>query len=96
MTQEWIDWTGDNRIRTPLRGGGCNNYLNNNYTSNKMSAAAGLGLKTPSMMKSLQRPKGIPFLYERVNSCVQQTRRKTKEKNDGIQRHSLNGNNVQD
>lgn len=59
MTQEWIDWTGDNRIRTPLRGGGCNNYLNNNYTSNKMAAAAGLGLKTPSMMKSLQRPKGI-------------------------------------
>lgn len=59
MTQEWIDWTGDNRIRTPLRGGGCNNYLNNNYTSNKMAAAAGMGLKTQSMMKSLQRPKGI-------------------------------------
>lgn len=57
MTQEWIDWSSDNCIRTPLRGGG-NNYLNNNYTSNKMAAAAGMGLKAPSMMKSLQRPKG--------------------------------------
>lgn len=59
MTQEWIDWTSDNRIRTPLRGGGCNNYLNNNYTSNKM---IGSGLKTHSMMKSLQRPKGTHFI----------------------------------
>lgn len=56
MTNEWIDWSSENRIRTPLRGGCCNNYLNNNYTSYKM--AAGAGLKVQSMMKSLQRPKG--------------------------------------
>lgn len=63
MTNEWIDWSGDNRIRTPLRGGGCNNYLNNNYTSNKMT---GMGLKVHSMMKSLQRPKGIYLKNEEM------------------------------
>lgn len=69
MTQEWIDWTADNRIRTPLRGGGCNNYLNNNYTSNKMIGAT--GLKTHSMMKSLQRPKGTYTKYKRTQVCIE-------------------------
>lgn len=56
MTQEWIDWSSENRMRAPLRGAACNNYLNNNYANNKMATA--MGHKTTSMMKSLQRPKG--------------------------------------
>lgn len=58
MTNEWIDWSCESRIRTPLRSsGGCNNYLNNNYAhSNKM--ATGMGHKVQSMMRSFQRPKG--------------------------------------
>lgn len=53
MTNEWIDWSGDGRIRAPLRGS-CHNFINNNYTTK----IAGMGLKVHSMMKSLQRPKG--------------------------------------
>lgn len=56
MTNEWIDWSGENRVRTPLRGGGCNNYLNNNYTSHKIGF--GMGLKANALVKTLQRPKG--------------------------------------
>lgn len=56
MTQEWIDWSGENRVRTPLRGGGCNNFLNNNYTTQKV--VFGMGLKANTLMKSTQRPKG--------------------------------------
>lgn len=51
MTNEWIEWTGENRIRTPLRGSYNNNYLNNNQTNYKV-----MGLKTHS--RSLLRPKG--------------------------------------
>ena len=67
MTNEWIDWTGENhRIRTPLRAGACSNYLNNNYTNHKMN---GMGFKVHSMMmKSLQRPKGIHFVLTRFGS----------------------------
>lgn len=53
MTNEWIDWSSENRIRTPLRGS-FNNYTNNNNQSNYKI----MGLKTHSVMKSLQRPKG--------------------------------------
>lgn len=56
MTNEWIDWSAENRVRTPLRGGGCNNYLNNNYTNQK--AIFGMGLKANTPMKSTQRSKG--------------------------------------
>lgn len=56
MTNEWIDWSNENRVRTPLRGGGCNNYLNNNYTNNKVGF--GMGLKSNTIMKFSQRPKG--------------------------------------
>lgn len=56
MTNEWIDWSGENRVRTPLRGGGCNNFLNNNYTNQKV--VFGMGLKANTLMKSTQRPKG--------------------------------------
>lgn len=56
MTNEFIDWSGENRVRTPLRGGGCNNFLNNNYTNQKF--ISGMGLKANTLMKSTQRPKG--------------------------------------
>lgn len=57
MTNEWIDWSDENRIRTPLRGAitSCNNLLNNNYTNSKFGF--GMGLKA-NTVKSLQRPKG--------------------------------------
>ncbi|XP_055324071.1 ETS-like protein pointed isoform X2 [Sitodiplosis mosellana] len=58
MTNEWIDWSGENRVRTPLRGGGCNNFLNNNYTNQKV--IFGMGLKANTLMKSTQRPKDMP------------------------------------
>lgn len=63
MTQECFDWCSENRIRPPLRGTSCNNYLNNNnnYPNNKM--ASGMGLKASALMKSLQRPKGIFFSF---------------------------------
>lgn len=52
MTNEWIDWSSENRIRTPLRGS-FNNFTNNNQSNYKI-----MGLKSHSVMKSLQRPKG--------------------------------------
>lgn len=61
MTNEWIDWSGENRVRTPLRGGGCNNFLNNNYTNQKV--VFGMGLKANSLMKSTQRLKGNTIMY---------------------------------
>lgn len=61
MTNEWIDWSDENRIRTPLRGAisSCNNLLNNNYTNCKFGF--GMGLKANTVMKSSQRPKGKKF-----------------------------------
>ncbi|XP_031620965.1 ETS-like protein pointed isoform X2 [Contarinia nasturtii] len=61
MTNEWIDWSSENanRVRTPLRGGGCNNFLNNNYTNQKV--ISGMGLKANTLMKSTQRPKEMPI-----------------------------------
>lgn len=58
MTNEWIDWSDENRIRTPLRGAitSCNNLLNNNYTNSKFGF--GMRLKANTVMKSSQRPKG--------------------------------------
>lgn len=53
MTNEWIEWAGDSRLRTPLRGS-CNNFINNNYNNNKI--ISGMGLKAHSVMKSMQRP----------------------------------------
>lgn len=52
MTNEWIEWAGDSRLRTPLRGS-CNNFINNNYNNNKI--VGGMGLKVHSVMKSMQR-----------------------------------------
>lgn len=65
MTNEWIDWSGENRVRTPLRGGGCNNFLNNNYTNQKF--ALGMGLKANTLMKSTQRPKGNASQIDQFN-----------------------------
>lgn len=61
---EWIDWSSgcvDSRIRTPLRGSSCNNFVNNNYNNNKITP---MGLKVHSAMKSLQRPKGIIYVFK--------------------------------
>ena len=66
MTNEWMEWAGDGRIRTPLRGSSCNsNFINNNnYATSKFSE---MGLKVHSVMKSLQRPKGITILNTQFN-----------------------------
>lgn len=65
MTNEWIDWSGDGRIRAPLRGS-CHNFINNNYTTK----IAGMGLKVHSMMKSLQRPKGKCLPLKGANDFI--------------------------
>lgn len=67
MTNEWIDWSNEHRVRTPLRGGGCNNYLNNNYTSQKIGF--GMGLKANTLVKTLQRPKGKTFNRRFIIFC---------------------------
>lgn len=75
MTNEWIDWSGENRVRTPLRGGGCNNFLNNNYTNQKV--IFGMGLKANTLMKSTQRPKGkrqIFFGWHLLHSHIHKNR----------------------
>lgn len=68
MTNEWIDWSGENRVRTPLRGGGCNNFLNNNYTNQK--AVFGMGLKANTLMKTTQRSKGNAIHAQKIYVCV--------------------------
>lgn len=61
MTNEWIQWS-DSRIRTPLRGSSCQNFLNNNnYTANNSVNSlkySGMGIKTHAAMKVFHRTKG--------------------------------------
>lgn len=69
MTNEWIDWSGDSRLRTPLRGS-CNNFINNNYNNNNKTVG-GIGLKVHSVMKSMQRQnftKGNHFFDHLFNT----------------------------
>lgn len=70
MTNEWIDWSDENRIQTPSRGAmiNCNNPLNNNYTNSKFGF--GMGLKANTVMKSSQRPKGKKKKLQFVDSKI--------------------------
>lgn len=54
MTNEWVEWFSDNRIKTSIRGNS-NNFFSS-YQCNKIS---GMGLKTHTIMKSLQKPRGL-------------------------------------
>ncbi|GAB0091000.1 ETS-like protein pointed [Sergentomyia squamirostris] len=56
MTNEWVEWFGDNRIKTSIRGGNTSNFFSS-YQGNKIS---GMGLKTHTIMKSLQKPRDVP------------------------------------
>ena len=42
MTNEWIEWTGENRIRTPsmFRGSSCSSFLNNNQHNYKFNPSS--------------------------------------------------------
>lgn len=62
MTNEWIEWTGENRMRTSnYRGSSCSNYLNNNHHNYKCNAtpAANTGTKPyQTNTKLLNKQKG--------------------------------------
>lgn len=61
MTNEWIEWTGDNRLRTSTyRGSGCSNYLNNNHhilknNSTNTNSAAPKTIQTTCKFVSKQK-----------------------------------------